>query len=286
MYGHITFLSPERQAKRQQLTEICKRLGESATTDQIREECYRVGFGKVSPNMLVVVRNELWPNRKKKVSNHCDGRVFTAEMYKDGELISGLFDFISCPKCKSQKTRVKWTQQIDGENVKRKKQCKDCNHVWDLIEEKNATLFNKRRQAHIEATHKRCTRCKQIKHVNDFRLVANDAHLRRASCTSCQNSHRQKSYYKKDIFNKYGITIDDYNAMLAQQNGKCKVCGSDNSVGNRRMTMPLCIDHCHITGKVRGLLCSKCNMGIGNFDDSVERLEAAVSYLNQFKEGI
>lgn len=73
----------------------------------------------------------------------------------------------------------------------------------------------------------------------------------------------------------HGVSIETYEAMLERQNGKCKICG-EVPKGYRKH---LCIDHCHSTGRVRGLLCHTCNAGIGFFRDDVTRLKAAIRYL-------
>ncbi len=76
---------------------------------------------------------------------------------------------------------------------------------------------------------------------------------------------------------KYGITLDDYNTMLREQNCCCAICGKHKLLFKIRMF----IDHCHITGKVRGLLCRNCNMGIGLLKENVESLKKAIKYLEQ-----
>ena len=77
----------------------------------------------------------------------------------------------------------------------------------------------------------------------------------------------------------YGITLDQYNTMLAEQGGGCAICGSKTDVVETRR---LAIDHCHKTNVVRGILCTKCNQGIGSFNDDVVLLENAKSYLTKF----
>ena len=71
----------------------------------------------------------------------------------------------------------------------------------------------------------------------------------------------------------FGITEEQYDEMVKSQNGVCAIC---KRVGARR----LAVDHCHTTNNVRGLLCHKCNRGIGNFNDSTELLRNAISYLS------
>ena len=82
----------------------------------------------------------------------------------------------------------------------------------------------------------------------------------------------------------YGLTLEDYEEMLSKQDGKCAICqvSQDISIDRRgRVKSTLYIDHCHKTGKVRGLLCSLCNNGLGNFRDSDELLNKAVEYLKK-----
>lgn len=83
--------------------------------------------------------------------------------------------------------------------------------------------------------------------------------------------------------NKYGITPQDYDEMFKSQGGVCWICkeppGEDQRQG------PLCVDHNHKTGKVRGLLCRRCNRHLGGFEDSAELMRSAVAYLEEFDGG-
>jgi len=95
--------------------------------------------------------------------------------------------------------------------------------------------------------------------------------------------HRQqyltdnKEHVKKVVRNyslkrKYNITPEDYNTLYNKQQGKCAICGNSEEL--------LHVDHDHITGKVRGLLCLKCNRGIGFLNDDIKILQQAINYLN------
>ena len=68
------------------------------------------------------------------------------------------------------------------------------------------------------------------------------------------------------------MSLRDYDLMLERQRGVCAVCGEQPA-------RSLCVDHCHATGKVRGLLCSPCNLAIGQFKDSPARLRKAAAYV-------
>jgi hypothetical protein len=87
--------------------------------------------------------------------------------------------------------------------------------------------------------------------------------------------HRRRAmdpdYRDKERARRYGLSLDDYRAILARQGNACAIC---KKPGGR-----LCIDHSHATGKVRGLLCSKCNTGLGCYDDDPGLMEAATAYL-------
>jgi hypothetical protein len=75
---------------------------------------------------------------------------------------------------------------------------------------------------------------------------------------------------------KYGICLKDFNALLEKQRGSCAICSSSNWHGRQA-----CVDHDHVTGKVRGLLCHKCNLAIGLLGDNLALAESLVEYLKQ-----
>jgi hypothetical protein len=145
---------------------------------------------------------------------------------------------------------------------------------------------------------KRCSRCKKIKDLSEFY----GKKKKNCHCKSCcsdlkkeywkkikeERSPKDSLYYKthraqcerKDRNNHYkstyGITLKEYEEMHDSQNGVCAICGKINS--NNKL---LFVDHCHTTGKVRGLLCDKCNSGLGFFRDNISLLLAAIEYLNK-----
>ena len=133
------------------------------------------------------------------------------------------------------------------------KTCPKCKQ--DLDE----SLFskNKRTKSGLQVYCKPCS-YKNNKSWND-RQGSDVNHLRR------KNVHLRYSY---------GIDLAEYNAMLASQGGVCAICKSNESQAKK-----LAVDHCHKTNKVRGLLCSECNTGLGKFDDNLTYLEQAIKYL-------
>jgi hypothetical protein len=78
----------------------------------------------------------------------------------------------------------------------------------------------------------------------------------------------------------YGITVDDYDALMEQQNGVCAICLKPETViGSGGEVKALAVDHCHKTNRVRGLLCNNCNRALGLLNDEIDLLRAAVGYL-------
>jgi hypothetical protein len=94
-------------------------------------------------------------------------------------------------------------------------------------------------------------------------------------CTSCSKRNG-------NIKRRYGITSDVVHALYKAQKGKCKICKNPGDVfelGFVNKSKQLCIDHSRRTGKVRGLLCNGCNLGLGKFKDNKESLKRAIKYL-------
>lgn len=77
----------------------------------------------------------------------------------------------------------------------------------------------------------------------------------------------------------YGITLEQYNQMLQKQGGVCKICSKPPKIDGKGPAASLHVDHCHITNKIRGLLCLNCNTGLGKFFDNSELLNKAMTYL-------
>ena len=75
---------------------------------------------------------------------------------------------------------------------------------------------------------------------------------------------------------KFNLSPDEYKKKLESQGGVCAICKNE-------CTRALAVDHNHITGQVRGLLCNKCNRGIGYLSDSIDLLQASIDYLNEYK---
>jgi hypothetical protein len=93
-----------------------------------------------------------------------------------------------------------------------------------------------------------------------------------------RNKGRLREAHRRNrLRNKFGITPEDYDRMLASQGGGCAICGTTVPRGQGRFH----VDHDHATGRVRGLLCNNHNVGLGAFDDSIANLQAAIEYLRR-----
>lgn len=95
--------------------------------------------------------------------------------------------------------------------------------------------------------------------------------------------HPEK-FAKYEIKKKYGLADDEYQKMFNDQNSVCAICkNSETRIGTNNAVMNLAVDHCHKTGKIRGLLCANCNTSLGGFKDDINLLQSAIRYLEANK---
>lgn len=125
-----------------------------------------------------------------------------------------------------------------------------------------------------------CTTCGEFKSAEYYTLNRDTRSFggisMRSKCKPCEELRKWKS----DMKRRYGITYQEYCDMLDAQNGRCAICESEDAQSSRTYGK-LFIDHCHTTGKVRGLLCSKCNHALGQLNDDVGLLNKAIAYLTK-----
>jgi hypothetical protein len=163
---------------------------------------------------------------------------------------------------------------------------------------------------------KRCKRCGEVKPLSDFYRESGCRDGHRPECKECNLAARKAKYREnpakeiarvrawrrkhREQFNEYqreyrvrraaeireghlrrtfGLTQADYDELLAAQGGGCAVCGEPPPEGRS-----LHVDHDHATGRVRGLLCFRCNGGLGQFSDDPERLVTVIDYLTRSDE--
>ncbi len=84
---------------------------------------------------------------------------------------------------------------------------------------------------------------------------------------------------KSQLKLSYSLTIDEYNTMLLNQSNSCAICGTTTPTGKWKV---FAVDHNHVTGQVRGLLCNECNRGMGLLRDSADLLRKAADYLDTY----
>lgn len=83
--------------------------------------------------------------------------------------------------------------------------------------------------------------------------------------------------FEEHLSSYHGIDLDEYDSLLVAQDNKCGICGKQHAYYPRKLR--LVVDHCHATKTIRGLLCSRCNVGLGQLGDSLDGVLAAAEYL-------
>lgn len=128
-----------------------------------------------------------------------------------------------------------------------------------------------------------CKRCRETKPVSSFSKDTRYKDGYYYYCRMCKNEigkNYRERLGKREIKNRtlqdrYGITINEYDKLLDMQNHCCAICQKHITETGQGLH----VDHCHITGRIRGLLCNSCNGGLGNFKDDTSLLESAIEYL-------
>lgn len=162
-------------------------------------------------------------------------------------------------------------------------------------------------------TKKKCTKCGKIKRLDQFQQDRRQKDGRISQCKNCKNQyyrarnertreHRAawwRGYKQRKNLDLYitgvnrrlredgfatRITIEQYLAAVERQHGLCAICRQPEKTMYQGRLRRMHIDHCHLTGEIRELLCSHCNTGIGQFFDSPELCRAAAAYLEQHRE--
>ena len=125
---------------------------------------------------------------------------------------------------------------------------------------------------------KKCHKCGETKPRSEFAKATRLPDGLQAACKKCKNAYYKNNYDKwreSDIKRRYGLSIEEYNKLKAEQNSCCFICGKSEKDNNRS----LAIDHCHSTNKVRKLLCDTCNRVLGLIKEDAEVLSNMIHYL-------
>jgi len=133
-----------------------------------------------------------------------------------------------------------------------------------------------------------CWNCKKEKPVSEF-YKSNTRYYQR-ECKDCCKAGRSM-WWKSEkgklssantkLKRRFGMTLEEYIHLLNKCGGKCEICGAEMSSNNHRLG----IDHNHITGEIRGILCNACNVGIANLKEDMSILESAIKYLTRNGNG-
>ncbi len=125
-----------------------------------------------------------------------------------------------------------------------------------------------------DTTVKRCPICSKLwrdsEHRKEYKRLwrlNNPDKIKAYLDKQAKNPSRNRASTRK---HRYGITDDEYKERIAQQDNKCAIC---------ELRTPISVDHCHVTNRIRGILCRQCNTGIGQLNDSPDLLRKAIKYL-------
>ncbi|MFH8612816.1 endonuclease VII domain-containing protein [Streptomyces sp. NPDC018029] len=143
--------------------------------------------------------------------------------------------------------------------------CRECSAEY-YRQRQAAKGKTVRDKVSVPPGHKRCPRCATVKAHSDWERNATTSDGYASYCKVCRADRNQQSYFKR----KYGLTMAERDLLIASQKGLCVICLSAPAVH---------VDHCHETGKVRGVLCFNCNSGIGKLGDDPDRTRRATAYL-------
>lgn len=190
---------------------------------------------------------------------------------------SGFEDLIvkkKCSRCGIEKSLSKFYNQLNKKSGKESR-CIECKKITKETHEQN----NLKKIIEQNLVERDCRICKEIKPLSEFHKSKAGIGGRVAICKPCLKPlSRLKTIKRKAIIRNqelkkaYGITTEDYNKMLYAQKGVCKIC-------NTKSQKNLHVDHCHKTGKVRGLLCGRCNMSLGAMKENIQFIKNMIIYL-------
>lgn len=123
-----------------------------------------------------------------------------------------------------------------------------------------------------------CASCNKWKLPSEYNKNKSQKSGLHYSCRDCSKKHVRKY----NLSTKYGITLEKYDSLLAEQMSKCAICDKSLDANSHKYNERPVVDHNHDTGKVRQLLCHKCNLALGNMNDSSEYAYKLYQYLKRW----
>lgn len=171
--------------------------------------------------------------------------------------------------------RLRRNAAASAHYYRNKKQINDQRRLYRHAQiARDPEAFRARMRAYYAANReKRCERTREDRKKNPEHYRAYD---------KLRNSKDPKRARKNNLKRKFGITIEQYEAMLTAQDGHCATCPTGEKINKLGQTVSLAIDHCHKTGVIRGLLCGNCNVSIGMVNDNIDRLKALIAYIEKY----
>jgi hypothetical protein len=121
-----------------------------------------------------------------------------------------------------------------------------------------------------------CTRCEETKPLEDFPKATRSHDGRFTYCRPCTKARNDERTPATRLRWRYHLSQEEWDALWAGQQGRCAICHRDPVTAGHR---GLVVDHCHKTGRVRGLLCVPCNVTLARLEDETDWITAAQSYL-------
>ena len=176
-------------------------------------------------------------------------------------------DNLVCNHCKQQKPASEFNRNKNTRSGYHG-YCRSCGKAFNAARLSRNRAHNTANPTNIIS--KKCNKCKQIKASDEFFKDISSRNGLTKCCKSCDSERRKMErkahpgrHKYSAIKSRYGLTRAEYDTMLQKQNGVCAICSCvDTTVVNGGQCL-LSVDHDHETGKIRGLLCHKCNTGIG-----------------------
>jgi hypothetical protein len=175
----------------------------------------------------------------------------------------------SCNRCKETKSVSFFSADLSSKDGLRTV-CKGCRNLMQRVINGGGDYESYRELAPNH--NKRCTCCGYTKVLDDFPTQKAGKGGRNAQCRTCCNMKRRAS--------AYNVSLDDLSAMLAAQDGKCASCSVELTLSGKGRGS-VAVDHCHSTGKVRGLLCCGCNGALGMLGDDAETVGGLYEYIRR-----
>jgi len=136
-------------------------------------------------------------------------------------------------------------------------------------------MIEKTPHDHPSRASRSCKNCGEFKQPDHFSCYKSKAsyggYQAQTSCKDCEKERKLRSHLEKT----YNLTLEEYNEMVSEQNNQCLLCFQEPSDVYGRLV----VDHCHKTGKVRGLLCRMCNIHLSKIEACPDYLNRVIHYL-------